>query len=96
MRHWGTGASDQSFEMCKMFGKQPEKVREIRLSERLFHQRITDIYAMVLDYDKDSKFTRMFFAKVKNKLHFAVHGNIVAEIIYTRKILGYTEPVIYK
>ena len=66
------------------FDKQLEKVREIRLSERRFHQKITDIYATALDYDKDSKFTRTFFAKVQNKLHFAVHGNTAAEIIYTR------------
>ena len=64
------------------FKKQLEKIREIRLSERRFHQKITDIYATALDYDKDAKLTRTFFAKVQNKLHFAVHGYTAAEMIY--------------
>jgi hypothetical protein len=66
------------------FDKQLEKIREIRLSERRFYQKITDIYATALDYDKTAKTTREFFAKVQNKLHFAVHGNTAAEVIYTR------------
>lgn len=66
------------------FDKQLEKIREIRLSERRFYQKITDIYATSLDYDKTAKTTREFFAKVQNKLHFAVHGNTAAEVIYNR------------
>ena len=66
------------------FDKQLEKIREIRLSERRFYQKITDIYATALDYDKTAKTTREFFAKVQNKLHFAVHGNTAAEVIYNR------------
>jgi hypothetical protein len=66
------------------FDRQLEKIREIRLSERRFHQKITDIYATALDYDKTAKTTREFFAKVQNKLHFAVHGNTAAEVIYNR------------
>ena len=66
------------------FDKQLEKIREIRLSERRFYQKITDIYASSLDYDKTAKTTRTFFAKVQNKLHFAVHRNTAAEVIYNR------------
>ncbi len=66
------------------FDKQLEKIREIRLSERRFYQKITDIYATALDYDKTAKTTREFFAKVQNKLHFAVHGNTAAEVIHNR------------
>jgi len=66
------------------FDRQLEKIREIRLSERRFHQKITDIYATSLDYDKTAKTTREFFAKVQNKLHFAVHGNTAAEVVYSR------------
>lgn len=60
------------------------EIREIRLSERRFYQKITDIYATSLDYSKDAKTTRMFFAKVQNKLHFSIHGNTAAELIYER------------
>jgi hypothetical protein len=66
------------------FDKQLEKIREIRLSERRFYQKITDIYATSLDYDRTAKTTREFFAKVQNKLHFAVQGNTAAEVIYNR------------
>jgi hypothetical protein len=66
------------------FDKQLEKIREIRISERRFYQKITDIYATALDYDKTAKITREFFAKVQNKLHFAVHGNTAAEVVYNR------------
>jgi hypothetical protein len=66
------------------FDKQLEKIREIRLSERRFYQKITDIYASALDYDRTAKTTREFFAKVQNKLHFAVHGNTAAEVIANR------------
>jgi hypothetical protein len=66
------------------FDKQLEKIREIRLSERRFYQKVTDIYATALDYDKTAKRTREFFAKVQNKMHYAVHGNTAAEVIYGR------------
>jgi hypothetical protein len=66
------------------FDKQLEKIREIRLSERRFYQKITDIYATALDYDKTAKATKDFFAKVQNKMHYAVHGNTAAEVIYRR------------
>ncbi|MDR0697048.1 MAG: virulence RhuM family protein [Christensenellaceae bacterium] len=66
------------------FDRQLEKIREIRFSERRFHQKITDIYATSLDYDKTAKTTMEFFAKVQNKLHFAVHGNTAAEVICSR------------
>ena len=61
-----------------------ERIREIRISERKFYQKITDIYATSIDYDKDAKTTKDFFAKVQNKMHFAVSGNTAAEIIYNR------------
>ncbi len=57
------------------------EIREIRLSERNFYQKITDIYATSLDYDKDAKLTRDFFAKVQNKLHYAIHKNTAPELI---------------
>jgi hypothetical protein len=60
------------------------EIREIRLSERRFYQKITDIYATSLDYNKDSPTTRDFFAKVQNKLHFAIHGQTAAELIMHR------------
>lgn len=61
-----------------------EEIREIRLSERRFYQKVTDIYATSVDYDKSSPITKQFFAKVQNKMHFAVTGNTAAEIIYER------------
>lgn len=61
-----------------------EKIREIRLSERRFYQKITDIYSTSIDYDKDSKITYDFFKKVQNKMHYAISGNTAAEIIYNR------------
>lgn len=66
------------------FEKQLEKIREIRLSERKFYQKITDIYATALDYDKTAKSTKRFFAAVQNKLHYSVHGHTSAELIYNR------------
>lgn len=60
------------------------EIREIRLSERKFYQKITDIYATSLDYNRDAITTRNFFAKVQNKLHFGIHGNTAAELIYKR------------
>ena len=59
-----------------------EQIREIRLSERRFYQKITDIYATALDYDRTAKTTKQFFAKVQNKMHYAVHGHTAAELIY--------------
>lgn len=61
-----------------------EEIREIRLSERRFYQKITDIYATSVDYDKNSPQTKRFFAKVQNKMHFAISHQTAAEIIYTR------------
>jgi len=78
LKNGGTILSKDYFE------KQLEKIREIRLSERRFYQKITDIYATALDYDKTAKATREFFAKVQNKLHFAVHGSTAAEVVYSR------------
>lgn len=60
------------------------EIREIRLSERRFYQKITDIYATAMDYSKDSPLTKQFFAKVQNKLHFAIHGHTAAELIVGR------------
>ncbi|GBR77424.1 virulence protein RhuM, partial [Candidatus Termititenax dinenymphae] len=61
-----------------------EEIREIRLSERKFYQKITDIYATSLDYDPTAKSTLLFFAKVQNKLHYAIHQHTAAELIYER------------
>lgn len=66
------------------FEKQLEKIREIRLSERKFYQKITDIYATALDYDPSAKATQRFFSAVQNKLHYSVHGQTAAEVIYNR------------
>ncbi|MDR2246904.1 MAG: virulence RhuM family protein [Treponema sp.] len=60
------------------------EIREIRLSERRFYQKITDIYATALDYSRDAPVTRDFFAKVQKKLHYAVHGHTAAELIIKR------------
>jgi hypothetical protein len=70
------------------FDKQLGKIREIRLSERRFYQKITDIYATALDYDKTAKTTREFFTKVQNKMHYAVHGHTAAELIMERADAG--------
>lgn len=66
------------------FERLLEEIREIRLSERRFYQKITDIYATSMDYNKDAPTTREFFAKVQNKLHFAIHGHTAAELIMRR------------
>lgn len=66
------------------FERLLEEIREIRLSERRFYQKITDIYATSIDYDKSSPVTKKFFAKIQNKMHYAVTGNTAAEIIFTR------------
>ncbi len=60
------------------------EIREIRLSERRFYQKLTDIYATAIDYNKDAPTTRLFFKKVQNKMHYAVHGHTAAELIVER------------
>jgi hypothetical protein len=66
------------------FERQLEKIREIRLSERKFYQKITDIYATSIDYDLSATATKRFFAAVQNKLHYAIHGRTAAEAIIDR------------
>ena len=73
-----------SFLGKNYFDKLLEEIREIRLSERMFYQKITDIYATSVDYNKDDDTTKKFFARVQNKLHFAIHGSTAAELIYNR------------
>ena len=68
----------------KYFEEQLEKIREIRASERMFYQKVTDLYATAIDYDRTAESTRRFFATVQNKMHYAVHGHTAAEIIYER------------
>lgn len=63
------------------FERQLENIREIRLSERKFYQKVTDLYATAFDYDKDAKTTRQFFKMVQNKMHWAVHRHTAAELI---------------
>jgi hypothetical protein len=66
------------------FEEQLQRVREIRLSERKFYQKITDIYATAIDYDITAQATQRFFATVQNKLHWAIHGQTAAEVVYHR------------
>lgn len=66
------------------FEEQLQRVREVRLSERKFYQKITDIYATSVDYDVTAQATKRFFATVQNKLHWAIHGQTAAEVIYAR------------
>ena len=68
----------------KYFDEQLERIREIRASERKFYQKITDLYATAIDYDKSSATTRRFYATVQNKMHYAVHGHTAAELIVER------------
>ena len=68
----------------KYFEEQLQRIREIRLSERKFYQKITDIYATSIDYDPKASATQRFFAIVQNKLHWAIHGHTAAEVIYER------------
>lgn len=77
LKHGGT-LTDEFFE------RQLEQIREIRLSERKFYQKITDIYATALDYDPSATATKRFFAAVQNKMHYAVHGQTAAEVIVDR------------
>jgi len=78
LKNGGSILTDEYFE------KQLEKIREIRMSERKFYQKITDIYATSLDYDSVATPTKRFFAAIQNKLHFSVHGQTAAEVIYNR------------
>lgn len=68
----------------RYFEEQLQRIREIRLSERKFYQKITDIYATAIDYDVTARATKRFFATVQNKLHWAIHGQTAAEIIHSR------------
>ncbi len=68
----------------KYFDEQLERIREIRASERKFYQKITDLYATAIDYDKNSTATKRFYATVQNKMHFAVHGHTASELIVER------------
>ena len=76
--------NDGSILGKKYFEEQLERIREIRLSERKFYQKITDIYASSIDYDVTAIATKRFFATVQNKLHWAIHGQTAAEVVYTR------------
>ncbi|MCL1996610.1 MAG: virulence RhuM family protein [Defluviitaleaceae bacterium] len=66
------------------FERQLELIREIRMSERKFYQKVTDLYSTALDYDKTAAATKRFFAAVQNKMHYAIHGNTAAEVIVKR------------
>ena len=68
----------------KYFDEQLERIREIRASERKFYQKITDLYATAIDYDKNSATTRRYYATVQNKMHYAVHGHTAVELIVER------------
>ena len=68
----------------KYFDEQLERIREIRASERKFYQKITDLYATAIDYDKNSATTKRFYATVQNKMHYAVHGHTESELIVER------------
>ncbi len=78
LKRGGSILSDRYFE------EQLQRVREIRLSERKFYQKITDIYATAVDYDVTAQATKRFFATVQNKLHWAIHGHTAAEVIVDR------------
>ena len=78
LKNFGTILTKDYFE------EQLQRIREIRLSERRFYQKITDIYATSIDYDPKSQTTKLLFARVKNQLHWAIHGETAAETIYRR------------
>ena len=78
LKKGGTAVNDVFFE------RQLEKIREIRLSERRFYQKITDIYATSIDYDPSAKATKRFFSAIQNKMHYAVHGQTASEMIVDR------------
>lgn len=73
-----------SFINVDYFEQLLEEIREIRMSERNFYQKLTDIYATAIDYNKDAPITRRFFKKVQNKMHYAIHGHTAAELIVER------------
>lgn len=84
----GFAMDDERLKQVKHFGKDYfdemlERIREIRISERRFYQKITDIYALSADYNKDAELTKQFYATTQNKLHWAIQGKTAAEIIYT-------------
>ena len=78
LKNFGTVLTKDYFE------EQLQRIREIRLSERRFYQKITDIYATSIDYDSTAQTTRLFFAKVQNQLHWAIYGETATEVIYHR------------
>ena len=78
LKNFGTVLTKDYFE------EQLQRIREIRLSERRFYQKVTDIYATSIDYDSKAQTTRQFFAKVQNQLHWAIHEETAAEVIYHR------------
>lgn len=78
LKNGGSILTEQYFE------EQLQRIREIRLSERKFYQKITDIYTTAIDYDVNASATKRFFATVQNKLHWAIHGQTASEVIYTR------------
>ena len=85
--------NDDMLKNGQSFGKDYfdellERIREIRASERRFYQKVTDIYIMAADYDKNAPVTKDFFASVQNKLHWAITGKTAAEIIYTSTDAG--------
>ena len=85
----GFAMDDERLKQIKHFGQDYfdemlERIREIRISERRFYQKITDIYALSADYDNKAKTTRDFFATTQNKLHWAIQGKTAAEIIYSQ------------
>ena len=73
-----------SFLGQNYFDRLLEEIREIRVSERVFYQKLTDIYSTSVDYNKDDETTKNFFAKVQNKIHFAIHGQTAAKLIFNR------------
>lgn len=84
----GFAMDDERLKAMKHFGQDYfeellERIREIRLSERRLYQKVTDIYALSADYDKNDPTTQEFFATVQNKMHWAIQGKTAAEIIYT-------------
>lgn len=84
----GFTMDDERLKQIKHFGKdyfdeQLERIREIRASERRFYQKITDIYALSADYDKNADITKEFYSSVQNKMHWAICGKTAAEIIYS-------------
>lgn len=85
----GFAMDDERLKQVKHFGQDYfdemlERIREIRISERRFYQKITDIYALSADYSKDASLTKTFFTTTQNKLHWAIQGKTAAEIIYSQ------------